>query len=58
MSDILAFCDLPHDDIMLRYGARVLAPRAAHPYPDLDAALAPLFAETMREFAYMRSESG
>ncbi len=58
LSDILAFCELPHDDIMLRFGARVLDPRAAHPCPDLDAALVPLFAETMREFGYISRESG
>ena len=57
LRNILAFCDLPHDDIMLRYGAHVLTPRAARPWPDLDAAVAPLFAETMREFGYTRRDS-
>ncbi len=56
LGEILGFCDLSADAIMLRYGERVLAPRAAYPRPDLNAAVAPLFAETMRAFGYMRDD--
>jgi hypothetical protein len=57
LSGILAFCDLAPDEVMLRYGARILAPRAAYQWPDLDSAVAPLFAETMRASGYARDDA-
>ena len=56
LSEVLAFCDLPPDEVMLNYGERMLAPRAAHSCPDLDAAVAPLFGETMRASGYAPDE--
>ncbi|MFV2001840.1 MAG: sulfotransferase, partial [Paracoccaceae bacterium] len=57
LGEILRFCDLATDEVMLRFGANVLQPRPSGALPDLDAAIAPLFADTMRALGYALGEA-
>lgn len=52
LSEILKFCDLRRDRVMLGYGSRILKPRSKHLPPNLNPAVQPLFDKTMKTMGY------
>ena len=52
LGKLLAFCGLPHDETMLRFGENTLRPRAPYQAPRLHRAIRPLFNETMEMLGY------
>lgn len=57
LGEILKFCNLAPDQVMLKFGADILRPRPTNPLPDLDAAIAPLFADTLSSLGYALGEA-
>jgi hypothetical protein len=52
LTEILGFCDLKPDTVMLDFGSRVLRTRATHAVPKLHPILQVLFDETMKTMGY------
>lgn len=52
LSQILDFCDLGRDQLMLGYGTRILRPRRKHAPPKLNHMIQPLFNQTMKTMGY------
>lgn len=52
MREILEFCGLAHDDVMLKFANRTLKPRAPHIALQLHPAISDMFYETMKSLGY------
>lgn len=52
LANILNFCDLSNDRVMLDYGVQILRPGSNHSSPNLIPELQPLFDQTMRDLGY------
>ncbi|MGR3661861.1 MAG: sulfotransferase family protein [Paracoccaceae bacterium] len=52
LCEILDFCDLSQDRLMLGYSTRILKPRRRHVPPNLNPVILPLFNQTMKTMGY------
>jgi hypothetical protein len=52
LKDLLEFCELPEDPVLLRYAQRVVTPVPARPPLNLSPAIRDLFLETMQALNY------
>lgn len=52
LSELTAFCELPHDEKLYSYAERILSPAPDSPPPHIDSAIRPLFDETIEMLGY------